>query len=107
MSVGARIVALDTPFNRETLGDAGTFFEPDRAAEAFDALATEPAYVSEAYRRRAATRSATTFSLAAVADAYEALLTEVAALPRARGRAECRTRWEAAPELRTAGVGLP
>jgi glycosyltransferase involved in cell wall biosynthesis len=94
MSAGARILALDTAFNREVLGESGTYFDLSGATRAFDALATESGTISLEYRRRACDRAAASFSLDAVADSYELLLTKVAALPRARDRAGLRTSWD-------------
>ena len=84
MSVGARVLALDTPFNREVLADAGTYFRLDSASHAFDALESESNAISDEHRRHASHRASTVFSLEAVADAYELLLTEVAALASLR-----------------------
>jgi hypothetical protein len=42
----------------------------------------------------AAHRAATTFSIDAVVDSYEHLLTKAAALPRARDRVSLRTQWD-------------
>ncbi len=95
MSVGARILALETVFNREVLGDAGTYFELDSAASAFDELASEPSATTTELRCQASERAVQRFSLEAVADAYELLLTEVAALGDSHNRAELRTAWDA------------
>jgi glycosyltransferase involved in cell wall biosynthesis len=94
MSVGARIVALDTPFNREVLGDAGTYFELDSASRAFDALASELRSTSDELRRQSSERAMKVYSLDEVADAYELLLTEIAALASSRDRASLRTEWD-------------
>ncbi len=104
MSAGARVVALGTVFNREVVGDAGTYFELDSATRAFDDVAREPSSVTDEFRRRAFERAATRFSLGAVADAYELLLTEVAALGSARDRARLQTAWDAPPVALEAAV---
>jgi glycosyltransferase involved in cell wall biosynthesis len=107
MSAGARIVALDTVFNREVVGGAGTYFELDSATQALHEVADEPSAATDEYRRQAFERATTLFSLDAVASAYELLLTEVAALRSARGRARVQTTWDAtsiAPEAAEAAA---
>jgi len=94
MSVGARIVALDNAFNREVLGDAGTYFDLAQAHRAFERVAAEEHACSGEYRRRACDRASSRFSLESVVDSYELLLTEVAALKSARESVSFRTAWD-------------
>ncbi len=79
MGCGARVVALDTVFNREALGGAGDYFEdPTAVVEPLVALMAEPSDADEEKRTSARVRVASRFSLKAVADAYEGLLAETA-----------------------------
>ncbi|MGH9185100.1 MAG: glycosyltransferase [Acidimicrobiales bacterium] len=96
MRASALIVALDTSFNRETLGDAGLYF-PGGIGEIGDvvsvlrrvrSLSVEQA---TALRTAAATRVAERFDVESVVDAYEHLL---AASVGRRGHAlVVPTRW--------------
>lgn len=95
MGCGARIVALDTAFNREALGECGDYFNEPASGlgPALDRLAGEPVELNEARREEARTRARTRFSRRAVIDAYEQLLGSVAG--RNRGpAASMPTRWE-------------
>jgi glycosyltransferase involved in cell wall biosynthesis len=80
MTVGARIAALDTPFNRETLFDGGEYFAaPDgHLTRLICQLATESASVAGERRHRVRIIAASRFDLKEVADAYERLLERVA-----------------------------
>jgi glycosyltransferase involved in cell wall biosynthesis len=89
MGVGALIVALDTPFNRETLGGAAEYFGTPSNVTAALARALVR---DEELRVAARTRAAERFDLQSIADAYEVLLTEVAAGRVARGE-PVPTRW--------------
>ncbi|HEV3362537.1 MAG TPA: DUF1972 domain-containing protein [Acidimicrobiia bacterium] len=95
MGCGARIVALDTPFNREALGDAGDYFASPRRglAPALREVASEPAAVGEARRQAARHVARVRFSRRAVADAYERLLARVAHGNR-RSKPTLPTEWD-------------
>jgi glycosyltransferase involved in cell wall biosynthesis len=87
MGASALVAALDTPFNRETLGDAGRYFAADcsdvvTVAEALRAL---PPDQRRELRQQAARQVRERFDLDDVADAYEELLYECVAQPRRRG----------------------
>lgn len=94
MGCGARVVALDTPFNREALGDGGDYFsEPSTdLGAALDRVVDEPEKLNQARRDEAGARARTRFSRPAVIDAYERLLTSVARRDR-RPVAPMPTRW--------------
>lgn len=93
MGCGARIVALDTAFNREALGGAGDYFrEPSELSALLRAVATEPAGAGEAKRQAVRDRARSRFSLTAVVDAYEQLLGVVASRSPWR-RTTLPTRW--------------
>jgi glycosyltransferase involved in cell wall biosynthesis len=80
MGSGARILALDTPFNREALAGCGDYFR-DPALDlglALDRHPVEPGVVHEKRRAAARARALSRFRLGAVADAYEDLLASVA-----------------------------
>ena len=84
MGSSARVLALDTPFNREALADAGRYFEDPSSdfGPALEAtLLAEPA----GERERARLRAHTVFTLKKIADAYEAVLVEASRQPRTRG----------------------
>lgn len=79
MGCGAQILALDTKFNREALGDAGTYFsdfnvELPRMFRTITSDGTE-----EELREKAFARVVSNFGLQAVADAHEELFQVVAA----------------------------
>jgi len=79
MGCGARVLALDTVFNREALAGAGDYFDtPAGLGPLLRAVVDEPEAVSEARRREASARARTHFSLEVVTDAYEALMRAVA-----------------------------
>lgn len=95
MGCGARIVALDTLFNREALGDCGDYFS-DPATDlptVLDRLLSEPSRENDARRRDAGERARTRFSCEAVADAYELLLASAARRQLPSGRS-LPTPWE-------------
>lgn len=76
---GANVIALDTPFNREAIGDAGECFSDfDRELpRLLRAAAASPAPAGAAGRERARRRAREVFAPDAVADAYERLFVEV------------------------------
>lgn len=86
MGCGARILSLDTPFNREAADDAADYFSEPEAdlAVALGAVVGEPHAQSERRRRVAWDRARSWYPLHAVADAYEDLLVEVAMRPGPR-----------------------
>ncbi len=87
MGCGARIVALDTPFNHEALGDCGDYFtEPaDDLVPVLRRLVSEPLTATDAARQEAMARAHSRFSLKAIADAYELLLTSASLRDRHSG----------------------
>jgi glycosyltransferase involved in cell wall biosynthesis len=94
MGCGARIAALDTTFSREALASTGAYFE-DFEKELpllIRRLNHEPTQESAEFRRAAADRVRTTFSLKLVADAYEGLLHEVVSARR-HHRVVLKTAW--------------
>jgi glycosyltransferase involved in cell wall biosynthesis len=99
MRAGALIVALDTPFNREVLGDSGSFFPGgigrvgDLAAPLSRALSLDAADAA-ATRARARQRAEDQFALAHVVDGYESLLLAASAAGRSRS-VQVPTRWDA------------
>lgn len=100
MGCGARILALATPFNREALGEAGSYFDdfatelPGRLREIEASSPTE----TRAYRDAAEARALHLFSLTAVTDAYEALLLEVRRC-RPWSQVVVPTSWDLTPTL--------
>ncbi|HUQ64395.1 MAG TPA: DUF1972 domain-containing protein [Acidimicrobiales bacterium] len=93
MGCGARIVSLDTPFNREALGSAGDYF--DQAADLvplLQAMSDDPSR-SEQLRKDAHSRARKQFALSDVASAYEELLLDVADSGKSLGR-RISTRWD-------------
>lgn len=81
MTVGARIVALDTPFNRETLFDGGDYFaDPNEPlTDLLRQVVAEPRSATKARRLRGRVIATERFALNDVTDAYERLLSRVAA----------------------------
>jgi glycosyltransferase involved in cell wall biosynthesis len=95
MGAGALVVALDTAFNRETLGDAGRYFAPgcgDVVAVLAAALAM-PAAERDGLRAAARARVQERFAVDDVVDAYEEALLATAAAGRRRG-VRVPTRWQ-------------
>ena len=92
MHSGARIAALDTPFNRETLGDTGEFFTVGSLDATLTALLAEPDSIAAAKRRCATDRASQRFSVEQVVNAYETLLINVAGAPARRSYA-MTTQW--------------
>lgn len=93
MGCGARIVALETVFNREALGEAGEYFsdfglELPALMRRLDTSGLEPR-LRDLARARARSR----FGLDEVCDAYEELLLGVARRPR-KAKTALQTRWE-------------
>ena len=92
MAAGANILALDTVFNREALGDAGGYFEIGSRPRVDFAAAMKAAVdetVAGTRRAAAAMRAEERFSISDVADAYEDVLCRVAA----GARPVLSTRW--------------
>lgn len=79
MTCGSPIVARDTVFNREVLGDAGELVEPEAAAiaRAIDAILADPER-QETLSASAIHRAAEHYSWSAVCDAYADALGSVA-----------------------------
>jgi glycosyltransferase involved in cell wall biosynthesis len=94
MGAGALIAALDTAFNRETVGDAGHFFASDCSdvVEAVEAIRALPDASRTAMRASAAARVRERFSVDEVVGAYEALLSSAAG-GSSRRRLHQSTRW--------------
>lgn len=76
MYVGARVIAFDTPFNREVLGNCGLFFrlDPSDLIEKIEIVRAESTEDRGDGRDAAADRIASTYSVKTVVDAYESLL---------------------------------
>jgi glycosyltransferase involved in cell wall biosynthesis len=98
MACGARVVALDNAFNRETLGGVGRFFTLDGSS--FAGLVTdcvnETTASERSYRDLLQVVAGDRYSLDAIVAAYA----EVASAARRSGRrggVRIRTRWENAP----------
>ncbi len=94
MSAGARIVALDTTFNREVLGPAANLFTltPPTLIESIAAVLAESADDRAGAREAAAARVGSQYSVESVTDAYEALLVSAAGAGRRRAPTMA-TRW--------------
>ena len=99
MGAGALVAAYDTPFSRETLGDAGGYFDtvdPYGVGQALKALLAAPPREQDALRARAVRRVSTRYDLPSVVDAHEALLrTAAAQRPRRASLRSMSTRWRA------------
>jgi glycosyltransferase involved in cell wall biosynthesis len=99
MRAEALVVALDTVFNREVLGDTGYFFPGgigrvgDLAGVLRDVLALD-ARVLEAQRTAARERAIREYSVESVTEAYERLLVAAAGAGR-RTWVRIETRWSA------------
>ena len=77
MRSGAYVAALDTPFNRETLGDAGTFWDfddPKELGRVLGSVAGNSDASSVAERERARERATVSFGVQEVVDAYQRLI---------------------------------
>lgn len=76
MGLGSFILALDTPYNREVLDDAGLFF--GKSVESFVRTVMQAealgASTVQQHRRRAVDRVRTHYNWERIADAYETLL---------------------------------
>lgn len=94
MGCGARIVALDTPFNREALAGTGSYFSDPSfdLAPLLTKVEDEPADESARWRAACQERVRAVFSLDAVTDAYEDLLQAVAGA-RAWASSQRATAW--------------
>jgi glycosyltransferase involved in cell wall biosynthesis len=87
MGAGALVAALDTPFNRETLGQTGSYFSPDCSdvVEVLESLRNSTEGENDRRREAARRRVREVFAPDAVVRAYEELLVAVAGGPRRRG----------------------
>lgn len=94
MHAGARIAALDTPFNRETLGEQCTLFTLDSLSDVLADVLAESPQVQDSVREYASNRAATRFNVDAVVSAYEELLS-VTAASSSRTPLALRTQWNA------------
>jgi glycosyltransferase involved in cell wall biosynthesis len=98
MGCGAGIVALDTVFNREALGESGEYFS-DFSRELPALLrkldTSEP---DLRFRELARARAECRFSIDQVSDAYEVLLLAVAHSPR-RAKTVIQTQWGRTEDL--------
>ncbi|MEM9519478.1 MAG: glycosyltransferase [Actinomycetota bacterium] len=96
MSVGSRVVAFDTPFNREALDPAGsTFvFDDDGLGQAIRTVLASSPETDQQMREAAASRIEEEYGLDAVVSAYEDLLIEAAEHGRGTGLT-MPTRWSA------------
>ncbi len=97
MHSAALVVAFDTPYNRETVGDAGVYFSRSargefNLAEVLCKLRELPADEQVRLRRRAAARALDRYNAPHVVDAYEQLLQTAAGGP-ARRSVAIETRW--------------
>jgi glycosyltransferase involved in cell wall biosynthesis len=93
MGAEALVVALDTPFNRETLGDAGCYFAPGcgDVADVLQAVRASPEGERTRLRSAAGARVRERFGVDDVVDAYEDALRATAG---GRGRGvRLGTRW--------------
>jgi glycosyltransferase involved in cell wall biosynthesis len=97
MASRAAVVALDTPFNRETLGPAAHFFTRDHAdvQRVLQHLCDATAQELDAYRDRLRARALEHFDLGSVADAYEQLFVAVSEARRT-SRTRLTTQWQVA-----------
>ncbi|MCH7789018.1 MAG: glycosyltransferase [Acidobacteria bacterium] len=87
MSVGARTIALDTPFNREALAEHGHFFSIDKH-DLLDRIVetqTESPAARQAALCAVRNRIREVYSIDAVVDAYESVLTTAASMGRSTG----------------------
>jgi glycosyltransferase involved in cell wall biosynthesis len=74
MHVGAFIMALDTPFNRETAADGGTYFAVESLPDVLTDVARDDDERRKAQRSAAQERARRDYTLEEVAACYEALL---------------------------------
>jgi glycosyltransferase involved in cell wall biosynthesis len=83
MGYGACVLARDTVFNREVLGDEGLFFEPDPAliAKLINQLDDTPA-LADRLRERSVSRIRDRYSWGKIVDEYERVFTEAVAKHR-------------------------
>ena len=97
MGCGARVVALSTVFNREALGEAGSYFDDfeEQLPAVLRRLAADDPHGDDHLRGAARQRVQETFGLGAVADAYERLFRAVAQRP-AWATTTVRTAWDGA-----------
>jgi len=97
MASRAAVVALDTPFNRETLGPSAYYFARDQRGirRVLQQLSDATPVELEQYRDRLRTRAIENFDLGEVADAYEQLFCAVVEARRAT-RTRLTTQWQMA-----------
>jgi glycosyltransferase involved in cell wall biosynthesis len=95
MGAEALVVALDTPFNRETLGDAGCYFAAGcgDVADVLQAVRSAPGTERARLRSAAGSRVGERFGVEDVVDAYEDALRATATARRGRG-VRLPTRWD-------------
>jgi glycosyltransferase involved in cell wall biosynthesis len=79
MGRGALTLYLETPENAEVAGDAGLAFHPDNLADVLRRVLEMPESERDEWRARAMERVRARYSWDAVTNAYEKLLTELAA----------------------------
>jgi glycosyltransferase involved in cell wall biosynthesis len=86
MGCGSCVLALDTVFNREALGDAGRYFarDPDAVATLVDTIDLDPGQAAR-LRARAVARVSERYTWEGVVDRYERLFLEVARSMGGRG----------------------
>lgn len=89
MGCGACVLALDTVFNREALGDAGLYFPANAAdiARQLDRIDGSP-LLADDYRRRAPLRVAAQYTWERITDQYETLFEETERAWTARARSD-------------------
>lgn len=87
MSASSRVVAFDTAFNREALGDDGSFFSlaPGELAASLKGVLDDSVDDDLKVRRSASDRVAAIYPVSAVVDAYEAVLVAAATHGRRTG----------------------
>lgn len=97
MGSRALIVALDTVFNREALGDAGWYFADfdEELRHVIEHVATLPVHAGNDMRAKARTRALELFDLDRITSAYEDLLIRVAERKLQGG--SMRTEWSVPP----------
>ncbi len=93
MGTGSRICALDNPFNRETIGDSGTYFrlDPPNLVDRLRAMLADPADADRTHRDATRERAVARYSVEAVVDAYREVL--AAAAQRRRAPVVVATQW--------------
>jgi glycosyltransferase involved in cell wall biosynthesis len=82
MRAGAYVVALDTPFNREVVGEHGRYFLLDHLPERLSRDARRAPAEMQMYRDATQQRALERFAIDGVVDAYESLLVAAAGARR-------------------------